>query len=71
MAAEKGYALQDILTCVFERVIEMDLPGEVMVSADITVVIKTKQHNNNNICTASGGVLMIFSSPCGSHSHFF
>eukprot|EP01084_Bolivina_argentea_P178784 309023_1 len=30
MAAEKGYALQDILTSIFERVIEMDLPGEVM-----------------------------------------
>ncbi len=55
MTAEKGYALQDILTCVFERVIEMDLPGEVMVSAAaISVVIK----QNINICT-SGGVLMI------------
>ncbi len=42
MAAEKGYALQDILTSIFERVIEMDLPGEVMVSAAICFGDKTK-----------------------------
>ncbi len=57
MAAEKGYALQDILTCVFERLIEMDIPGEVMVSAAaISVVI------NNGIRMSGGGVFVIFSS---------
>ncbi len=60
MAAEKGYALQDILTSIFERVIEMDLPGEVMVWCTAIRFCGTAK---TALRTNGSGVLMVLSFP--------